>query len=112
MSRELPLAGPAWVAADGLTGLRPDSLTALALAGRSLLVANVGGTLLAYENACAGCGCPLEAGSLQGGMLTCPSCSRRFALPLAGRAVGPEPLQLRPVPLLAENGVVRVAVAA
>ncbi len=45
-------------------------------------------------------------------MLTCPSCSRRFALPLAGRLVGgTEPLQLTPVPLLVEDGAVKVALS-
>ena len=49
-----------------------------------LLVANVGGTLLAYRNACAGCGAPLHRAELDGGLLTCAGCRRRFELPLAG----------------------------
>ena len=42
-------------------------------------------------------------------MLTCLGCRLRYELPLAGRAIG-ESLQLTPVPLLEEDGVVRVAV--
>jgi nitrite reductase/ring-hydroxylating ferredoxin subunit len=75
-----------------------------------LLVANVGGTLLAYRNACAGCGAPLHRAELDGGLLTCLGCRRRFELPLAGRAIG-EDLQLAPVPLLEDGNQVRVAVA-
>ena len=74
------------------------------------MVANVGGTLLAYRNACTGCGAPLHRAELDGGLLTCPGCRRRFELPLAGRAIG-EDLQLAPVPLLEDGEHVKVAVA-
>ena len=63
-------------------------------------------------NACAGCGSALDAGVLEYGVLACPSCDRSFQLPLAGRILGgSEPLQLTPVPLLAENGGARVSLA-
>ncbi len=116
--RELPLAAtptasPGWTRLDGLAGLDPDTMTPATVDGFSLLVANVGGTLLAYRNECAGCGAALECGELEYGILTCPGCSRSFQLPLAGRLLGgEESLQLTPVPLLAENGGVKVAVAA
>ncbi len=78
-----------------------------------IVVANVGGSLLAYRDACAGCEAPLRDGELEGGVLACPACDRRYDLPLAGRAVGgDEPLQLTPVPLLAEDGSVFVALGA
>jgi Fe-S cluster biogenesis protein NfuA len=78
-------------------------------AGQDLLVANVAGTLLAYRDACAGCGASLLGGTMDDGALQCPVCSRRFSLPLAGRALGPEDIQLEPVPLLEDGGRVRVA---
>jgi Fe-S cluster biogenesis protein NfuA len=74
-----------------------------------LLVANVAGTLLAYRDACAGCRGSLLAGSLDDGTLECPSCGRQYSLPLAGRLVGEEDLQLDPVPLLEVDGRVTVA---
>ncbi len=52
----------------------------------------------------------LELDELDGGLLTCLGCRRRFELPLAGRAIG-EDLQLAPVPLLEDGGHVKVAVA-
>ena len=89
-----------------------DRATQATVNGTRLLLANVGGTLLAYRDACAACRSPLVHGQLEDGMLTCPSCSRRYALPLAGRVVGDEqPLQLTPVPLLVEDGAVKVALA-
>jgi len=82
---------------------------ALLVTSSGLLLANVAGTLLAYRDACAGCGESLRDGELHDGTLECPSCGRRFSLPLAGRALGPEELQLEPVPLLEEGGRYRVA---
>jgi nitrite reductase/ring-hydroxylating ferredoxin subunit len=84
-------------------------IRAVEVEGVELLVANVGGSLLAYRNACASCGDRLNEGELDEGILSCPGCGAAFDLPRAGRAVGGEPLQLTPVPLL-ESGGVRVAV--
>ncbi len=114
--RLLPLAGqtaagqPTWVELAGVAGLEIGALTQAQVGVVPLVVANVGGTLLAYRNACTGCGAPLHRAELDGGLLTCPGCRRRFELPLAGRAIG-EDLQLAPVPLLEDGEHVKVAVA-
>jgi nitrite reductase/ring-hydroxylating ferredoxin subunit len=100
-SRWLPLAAGSEAS--------PGELRAVRLDGVELLLANVGGSLLAYRNACAACGDPLDEARLEDGILSCPRCAAEFDLPRAGRAVGGEPLQLAPVPLL-ESGGVRVAV--
>jgi Fe-S cluster biogenesis protein NfuA/nitrite reductase/ring-hydroxylating ferredoxin subunit len=111
----LPLVGQetsaqtSWVDLPHVGALGIGALAQAPLAGVPLLVANVGGTLLAFRNACAGCGAPLHRAELDGGRLTCPGCSTQFELPLAGRALG-EDLQLAPVPLLEEDGRVKVAV--
>jgi Fe-S cluster biogenesis protein NfuA/nitrite reductase/ring-hydroxylating ferredoxin subunit len=109
----LPLVSeePSWTTLD-VASPEGDRAARATVNGTRLLLANVGGTLLAYRDTCAACRSPLVHGELEGGVLTCPSCSRRFALPLAGRLVGgTEPLQLTPVPLLVEDGAVKVAVA-
>jgi nitrite reductase/ring-hydroxylating ferredoxin subunit len=77
--------------------------------GTTVLFADVADSLLAYQSECASCGARLGAGHLEDGMLRCPSCEVEFDLPRAGRAAGGEPLQLRPVPLLADGGL-RVAI--
>ena len=106
----LPMAGERmWVELEGVSALPRGSFTA---ANGSLLVANVAGTLLAYQDTCAGCGERLSAPALEGGTLTCEHCSRRFDLPRAGRCRDDEALQLQPVPLLRKNGTVKVAVLA
>jgi Fe-S cluster biogenesis protein NfuA len=81
----------------------------IALGVPGLVVANVAGTLLAYRDACAGCGGSLLGGTLDDGNLECPSCGRSYSLPLAGRLIGQEDLQLQPVPLLETDDRVRVA---
>ncbi len=81
------------------------------VAGAELVVANVGGTLLAYRDCCAACGGALHAGELVDGALHCPHCSRMYFLPRAGRSMDADHLQLDPVPLLRDRDSVRVAVA-
>jgi Fe-S cluster biogenesis protein NfuA len=103
-----PSSGVDWVALDGVADLARG---AVAAADPELLVANVAGTLLAYHDACAGCGAALTAGTLTGGRLTCAGCGATFDLPRAGRSLGDDELQLRPVPLLRNGGPVRVALA-
>jgi len=97
-----------WLALDD-GGVRPGELRAVEVDGTDLLLANVGGSMLAYRNECAACGERLHDGELREGMLCCARCGAEFDLPRAGRAAGGEPLQLTPVPLL-ESGGVRVAV--
>jgi Fe-S cluster biogenesis protein NfuA/nitrite reductase/ring-hydroxylating ferredoxin subunit len=82
------------------------------IAGLEILIANVSGSLLAFRSACAACGEPLARGELKGGVLACPSCERRFYLPRAGRSMDEERLLLEPVPLLAQDGGVRIAIPA
>ena len=111
----LPLAGaassghqPRWIALDGVATPAPGGVLGRDVAGVALLMANVGGTLLAYRDECAACGGPLHDAALDGPLLRCPACEVEFDLPRAGRAAGAEPLQLTPVPLLAAGGL-RVA---
>jgi Fe-S cluster biogenesis protein NfuA/nitrite reductase/ring-hydroxylating ferredoxin subunit len=113
----LPMAaapGPAtsWFPVDGIGTLPAEQLASAEVAGTRLVIANVEGTLLAYRDTCASCGEPLDRGELSAGALTCPSCGRSYFLPRAGRSLDDERLQLDPVPLLRENGSVKVALPA
>ena len=106
-----PPSPPSWFEVNSVGALKDGSLAAVAVAGRELVIANVEGTLLAYRDLCAGCGSPLHDGSLAAGTLACPSCRRSFFLPRAGRSLDDERIQLEPVPLLREDGRVKVALA-
>jgi Fe-S cluster biogenesis protein NfuA/nitrite reductase/ring-hydroxylating ferredoxin subunit len=114
--RAEPAEDVEWVELEGVAGLERGrivgaggGLMVSGGAGGGLVIANVAGTLLAYHDACAGCGAPLTGGTLLGGMLTCNGCGLRFDLPRAGRCLDDEAVQLRPVPLLRNGGPVRVA---
>jgi Fe-S cluster biogenesis protein NfuA/nitrite reductase/ring-hydroxylating ferredoxin subunit len=101
----LPMA-PAWHMLD----IDPsEALVSTDVQGVSLVVANVGGTLLAYRNRCADCGGMLDGGALEAGVLGCPGCGRNFFLPQAGRSMDDDHLQLQPVPLLREEEAIKVA---
>jgi Fe-S cluster biogenesis protein NfuA/nitrite reductase/ring-hydroxylating ferredoxin subunit len=109
---ELPLvhiSGPSWVALEDAAGVEVGALRPYDAAGVELVLANIEGSLLAYRDACAACGAPLQAGELEGRLLRCARCGVEFDLPRAGRAADGRPLQLTPVPLLDAGGV-RVAV--
>lgn len=105
---ERPTA-PSWVQADHLDLVPAGGIVATTVGASELVVANVDGTLLAFENGCANCGSPLEEGDLDEGKLACPNCRRSYFLPSAGRSLDDERLQLVPFPLLREQGHVRVA---
>jgi Fe-S cluster biogenesis protein NfuA/nitrite reductase/ring-hydroxylating ferredoxin subunit len=90
----------------------PGLTSPMSVGGTDVLVANVGGTLLAYRNACGWCRARLDAAPMTpGGTLTCPSSDRRFELRRAGRSPDDDAAQIAPVPLLRAEGRVRVAVA-
>jgi nitrite reductase/ring-hydroxylating ferredoxin subunit len=100
---------PIWMSL-GSPAPEAGGVVRIEVAGTAMAVANVGGSLLAFRDACAACGEPIAAGALKGGVLSCPSCERRFYLPRAGRSMDEERLLLEPVPLLESGGEVTVAV--
>jgi Fe-S cluster biogenesis protein NfuA/nitrite reductase/ring-hydroxylating ferredoxin subunit len=108
----LPMAAPpAWFDVNGVAGLAAEEFVGAEVAGTPLVIANVEGTLLAYVDRCASCGGELHGGELSAGALACPSCGRSYFLPRAGRSLDDDGLQLDPVPLLRDNGSVRVALS-
>ena len=102
-------SAPVWVQADHLDLVPAGRVVASIVGATELVVANVDGTLLAFENGCANCDGSLEEGNLDEGRLACPSCGRAYFLPSAGRSLDDERLQLVPFPLLREQGHVKVA---
>jgi Fe-S cluster biogenesis protein NfuA/nitrite reductase/ring-hydroxylating ferredoxin subunit len=104
-----PARAPLWVDVESVASLASGSLAGVSVAGSELVVANVDGSLLAYRDRCASCGARLHDGLLMAGALSCPECARSFFLPRAGRSMDDDRLQLEPVPLLREDGRVKVA---
>jgi Fe-S cluster biogenesis protein NfuA/nitrite reductase/ring-hydroxylating ferredoxin subunit len=117
---DAPAAGPqaepaeeagGWVTLEGLGRLLPGEMKALETGGADVLVASAAGALYAYRNTCAACGSPLDEGLLEESQLACPRCSQRYDVRLAGRSVdGDADLHLEPLPLLEQEGKLRVAI--
>jgi len=105
------MSGPAWIDVESVASLADGSMAAVSVAGSDLVVANVDGSLLAYRDRCASCGAGLHDGLLMAGALSCPECARSFFLPSAGRSMDGDRLQLEPVPLLRDEGTVKVALS-
>ena len=106
-----PASAPVWFDVESVSSLANGSMAAVSVAGADLVVANVDGSLLAYRDRCASCGAGLHDGLLMAGALSCPQCARSFFLPSAGRSMDQDRLQLEPVPLLRDEGTVKVALS-
>jgi Fe-S cluster biogenesis protein NfuA/nitrite reductase/ring-hydroxylating ferredoxin subunit len=98
-----------WEDVLGLDAILPGALRAEQVAGRDILFCRLEETLYAYSNTCPGCGQPLAGGGLTGSVLACPICSQHYDVVHAGRGVDLDSIHLEPVPLLRENGRVKVA---
>jgi Fe-S cluster biogenesis protein NfuA/nitrite reductase/ring-hydroxylating ferredoxin subunit len=105
-------ASPSWFELDGVSSIAEGELREATVEGIDLVVARVEGSMLAYRDACAGCGASLAGGALSDGVLACLACERRYSLARAGRSLDDDRLQLEPVPLLGDGSGFRVALAA
>jgi Fe-S cluster biogenesis protein NfuA/nitrite reductase/ring-hydroxylating ferredoxin subunit len=106
-----PAGSSGWHELNGqVDALGENQLTRIEVDGTPIVVAKVEGSLLAYLDSCPSCEGSIADAELDEGMLTCPTCDRRYFLPRAGRSLDGERLHLGPVPLLASDSEgVRVA---
>ena len=100
--------GSSWTAVDGPT-ISNGAMRAAEVSGEAVLFLRLAGTLYAYRDACPGCGESLAAGELRVADLTCSGCGRRYDARRAGRSLDGTGVHLEPVPLLENDGSVRVA---
>jgi Fe-S cluster biogenesis protein NfuA/nitrite reductase/ring-hydroxylating ferredoxin subunit len=98
-----------WEDVLGLDAIPAGVLRIEQIAGRDILFCQLDETLYAYNNTCPGCGQPLAGGGLKGTVLACPICRQHYDVVHAGRGVDLDTIHLEPIPLLKENGRVRVA---
>jgi Fe-S cluster biogenesis protein NfuA/nitrite reductase/ring-hydroxylating ferredoxin subunit len=98
-----------WEEVLGLDRIPSGTLRREEVGGRDILFCRLEETLYAYNNTCPGCGQPLGSARLQGTVLACPICGQHYDVVRAGRGVDLDSIHLEPVPLLRENGRVRVA---
>lgn len=63
-----------------LSEVPPGRSLSVEVAGRSIALFNVGGTLHAIDGECTHAGAPLDEGEVEGGVLTCPWHAATFDL--------------------------------
>ncbi len=112
----------AWQPLPDVSALSPGSLTAVTVdgVGFGALVCRIGDDLLAFRDACAGCGSGLGhavlerrlGGSRTDAVLRCPACALAFDVRAAGTALDRTDLHLEPLPLLTRHGRLEIAVPA
>lgn len=120
VSKQPEAPAATWVQVDGIEGLGQGQLVPMLVGDTAAVVCNVAGSLYAYADRCAVCGSGLTGAELEGALLACPGCAQRYNVVRAGRGSsgsdGAAPsrgtVHLDPLPLLAENGGVRIAVPA
>ncbi len=97
-----------WKAVDGLESLPTGTLKAITIAEKALIFCQIAGTYYAYYNRCSSCQKPLKDSKLDGTTLICSSCEQHYDVYHAGRSIDASNLFLEPIPLLLEEGKVRV----
>jgi Fe-S cluster biogenesis protein NfuA/nitrite reductase/ring-hydroxylating ferredoxin subunit len=104
--------GEAWQSVEGLQTLLSDEIRIEEVGGQRVLFCRLGDAHYAYRDGCAACARSLRDARLEGDLLECAGCGRRYDLRRAGRSAGPPALTLSPIPLLEDAGRVKVAAAA
>ncbi len=85
--------------------LAPGQRKLLFVEGRSLVMFNIGGKLVAIDNACPHNGAALASGQLEGSVLRCPAHGLRFDLH-AGSQPGAGKLCVQTLPVCTAGGKV------
>ena len=119
VSKQPETPASTWVEIDGIENIGQGQVVPKLVADTAAVVCNVAGSLYAYADRCPACGSGLAGGKLAGALLTCPGCTQRYDVVRAGRgwsdasqASSTAEAHLDPLPLLTENGGVRIAVPA
>ena len=104
----VPNAAPTWTELDDVHALDEGGLLSVNTAGIPLVLCKTEGRLYAYRNRCPACNTPLHLGTLNRTVLSCRA-GHCYDIQRAGRAIGSANLHLDPFPLLANGGLVKVA---
>jgi Fe-S cluster biogenesis protein NfuA/nitrite reductase/ring-hydroxylating ferredoxin subunit len=111
----LPGASPAsrpttadWTVIENAQRLAEGDWMPVRVREMRLVICKVNETFYAYRNRCPACNMPFDAGTLEGDFLAC-SLGHRYDLRHAGRCAEIPSAHLDPFPLLAQEGIVKVA---
>jgi len=99
-----------WVEVKEAQQMGEGALIRTTVLGVSLIVCKTMGNLYAYRDRCPACNLPLHLGTLEAGVIACRA-GHRFSIQKAGTGVDDAQSHLDPVPLVARDGKVEVALA-
>ncbi|MGD1281989.1 NifU family protein [Mycobacterium seoulense] len=97
-----------WYGIPGLAELSPGEVAGYQVDGTALLACRVGDRTFAYRDHCPVCDDTLAGAALRDSLLECPRCGSLFDAVHAGAGVNAA-AHLDPLPLLARDGVLSVA---
>ncbi len=98
-----------FVTVASLAELAPGSAKAVEVAGTTIALFNVDGTVFALDNTCLHQGGPLGEGMLEGEVVTCPWHMWEYNV-RTGENVGDASLKVKRYDVQVENGDIKVAV--
>ena len=98
-----------FVKAANLSELPPGSAKVVEVAGKTLALFNVGGTVYATDNTCLHQGGPLGEGELIGEVVVCPWHQWEYNV-RTGENIGDPLLKLTTYPVQVEGGEIKVGV--
>ncbi|MGH7931146.1 MAG: NifU family protein [Candidatus Binatia bacterium] len=99
-----------WVALNPSPEFNGENLAAAELSGTKIILCRVGETLYAYRNGCPSCGAAFTQAALRQEILACAGCERNYDVRLAGRCIDNSDFHLEPLPLLSDEGAVRISI--
>ena len=91
--------GERYVSAIAIEDLAPGGMKVVQVEGREIVVGNDGGRFYAVERRCGHMNAPLEMGTLDGTILTCPMHCAQFDITTGEALCGPMPHDLGNDPL-------------
>jgi len=97
---------------DVSISLHQGATQSMEVNGKPLLFCKLGESLYAYGNHCPSCGQTLQNAALAANQIECATCGKHYDVTCAGKSLDQPELHLEPVPLLVEQGRVRVALPA
>lgn len=106
----VPSAAPEWTRIESAQDLQNDHFITVQTEADPLLICKAGDKLYAYIDHCPACNLPLHLGAMKDGHLTC-SLGHPFDIRRAGASLSDPNLHLDPLPLLEQDGIIKVALA-
>ncbi|HEU4680063.1 MAG TPA: NifU family protein [Terrimicrobiaceae bacterium] len=109
-TQHMPNGAPAWKEVAEARSLEEGQMISIQVTGVALVVCQHTGRMYAYRDHCPACNMPLHLGAFSHGILSC-SLGHRYDVQRAGASLDRTSLHLTPLPLLAQEGIVRIALA-